>query len=407
MIFIELIICFALYFVTLLLIWQFVGYPILMALITLRSQADIKSSYLPSVSIIIPTYNEHSQIENRINNILQLDYPKDKYEIMVVDSGSTDGTAELVNYIKNEKELRTSLRLLNEEERNGKASAINFGKKNAKFDIILVTDANSKFSKNVLKEMMHHFKDPKVGAVGGRYCVENPDYAITQSESFYWDLERIMRTGESLIDSACLFHGEINAWRKNIVDADCNALSEDLDMCIQIRKKGYKIQYEPKAIVYEPSATTYDDQIKQRKRTCIGTIQAIFKHWKFFLFPKDIYSLVIMPSHKILTIVSPFLLITILICYILIGNINTILIHASLSIIAFIACLIVLLYLKSKFTIKFDGYDTKSGNMTLKMIPKIANYVLLNEYLIMLAWKSYLFKDYSVLWEKIESSRLN
>jgi hypothetical protein len=91
----------------------------------------------------------------------------------------------------------------------------------------------------------------------------------------------------------------------------------------------------------------------------------------------------------------------------LIGNIQVIFIHAILSITVFSVCFIILLYLKSKLTTKFKEYPKKSGNITLKMIPKIANYVLLNEYLILLAWKSYLFKDYSVLWEKIESSRLN
>ena len=390
------------YISTFLLIWYFVIYPVLMSIFALKLGNSPHDLFYPQVSIIIPTYNEEKVIENRINNIMDLNYPKEKYEIIIVDSGSTDNTVKIVENMG----LNSHLTMVMEQNRNGKASAINFGKKYANYDIVLVTDANAIFDKDVLKNMMPHFKDPKVGAVGGRYCVSNPDNSITQSESFYWDLEVIMRIGESIIDSASLFHGEINAWRKDIVEADITALSEDLDMCIQIRKKGYKIQYEPKSVVFEPSATTVDDQIKQRKRTSIGTIQTIFKHWKFFMFPKNLYSLFIVHSHKTLAMLSPFLIITILISYIMIWNINIILIQLVSSIILFSIFLVVLLYLKSKIMGEINQY-TNQGKISITMIPKIVKYVLLNEYLILMAWKSYLLKDYSVLWEKVESSRLN
>jgi len=297
-----------LYLLSFLLIWQFVGYPSLMAVVALRAKPKNKDySFQPFVSVIVPTYNEEKVIEKRIENLLDLDYSKDKYEIIVVDSGSTDKTADIIEAaIKKHEKNKPVLRFLKENERKGKASAINFGKKHAKGEIVLITDANSIFDKNVLKEMMPHFKNPKVGAVGGRYCVANPENPLASSESFYWDLEYLMRRGESTLDSACLFHGEINAWRKYLIDADTQMLSEDLDMCIRIRKKGYKIEYEPNAIVYEPSAITREDQVKQRKRTSVGTIQNMFKHWKYFLPPRDWYSLLIFPSHKGLAMFSPF-----------------------------------------------------------------------------------------------------
>jgi len=374
-----------------------------MAVVAIRAKPRTKDyAYQPFVSVIVPTYNEEKVIEKRIENLLELDYPKDRYELIVVDSGSTDKTSHIVKEtIKKHENNQPTLRLLIEKERKGKASAINFGKKHAKGDIVLVTDANSIFDKNVLKEMMPHFKNPKVGAVGGRYCVANPESPLAASESFYWDLEYIMRRGESALDSACLFHGEINAWRKDIVDADTRMLSEDLDICIKIRRKGYKIEYEPEAMVYEPSATTPEDQIKQRKRTSIGTIQNMFKHLGYFIPPRDLYSFLIFPSHKALAMLSPFVLFAIPILYLLTWGIRAVITHFAFTLFIFVGLFTLLMLLKSKLT-KDGGLKSK---LSISSIPNVVYYVLLNEYLILLAWKDFIFRKYSVLWEKVESAR--
>lgn len=90
-----------LYLASFLLIYQFVGYPSLMAIAALKSNPKNKDySHQPFVSIVVPTYNEEKVIANRIENLVVLDYPKSQYEIIVVDSGSTDKTAEIVEETK-------------------------------------------------------------------------------------------------------------------------------------------------------------------------------------------------------------------------------------------------------------------------------------------------------------------
>jgi biofilm PGA synthesis N-glycosyltransferase PgaC len=392
-----------LYLLSFLLIWQFVGYPSLMGVIALRAKPKAKDySFQPFVSILVPTYNEERVIEKRIENLLGLDYTKENYEIIVVDSGSTDRTAELVEAaVKKQENNRPTLRLIKEDERRGKASAINFGKKHAKGEIVLVTDANALFDENVLKEMMPHFKDPKVGAVGGRYGVANPENPLAASASFYWDLEYIMRRGESVLDSACLFHGELNAWRKDLVDADPKMLSEDLDMCITIRKRGYKIDYEPDAKVYEPSPATASDQIKQRKRTSVGTIQNIFKHLDFLMLPSNFYSFLIFPSHKTLAMFSPLFLLLIPVLYIFAWDIKAIAMHLILTLLIFFLMLSLLLSLKSRLI----NHERSGISAPASPLTNIIYYVLLNEYLILLAWIDFIFRKYSILWEKAESAR--
>lgn len=397
------IIIILLYLLSFLLIWQFVGYPSLTAVVALKAKPKNKDySYQPFVSIIVPTYNEDKVIEKRIENLFDLDYPKDKYEIIVVDSCSTDKTTQVVeDTIKKYEDCEPALRLIKEEERKGKASAINLGKKHAEGEIVLITDANSIFDKKVLKEMMPHFKNPKVGAVSGRYFISNPDKTLPSSEAFYWEIEHTTLLGESYLDSISTVIGTISAWRKELMNFRSKAISEDLDMTIQARRNGYKIRYEPEAKVYEPSATTPEDQIKQRKRTSLGTIQNMFKHFGYLLAPRDLYSILIFPSHKALAMFSPFILLAIPILYVLTWDIKVIVTHFVITVFIFAGMFALLMLLKSKL---IEGDRTKS-TFSMSTIPKIVYYVLLNEYLILLAWKDFIFRRYSVLWERAESTR--
>jgi cellulose synthase/poly-beta-1,6-N-acetylglucosamine synthase-like glycosyltransferase len=354
-------------------------------------------SYQPFVSIIIPTYNEDGVIEKRIQNLRDLHYPNEKYEILVVDSGSSDHTRSIVRRISKEGGT-PQIRLVCEDQRNGKASAINCGKKHAAGDIILVTDANSVFDERALEELIPHFKDHDVGAVGGRYVVANPETQLPCTEQFYWHFENMLRTGESAADSACLFEGSINAWRKDIVDADVAMISEDLDMSISIRKTGYKVAFEPNALSYEPAPTSFSEQLKQKKRRSVGTIQTIFKHWRYLIVPSDWYRLITFPSHKSLLMFSPFMFVGILLSYVVIWNSSLILSHVF--IISGLFLILLFLYLRS--TPRLHHALVSSGAKVSLL--RVALYVLFDEYLLLLAWKDFFFRRHSVLWEKIDTT---
>jgi biofilm PGA synthesis N-glycosyltransferase PgaC len=390
----------AVYTLAILLIWTFVGYPLLMLRFALHRRDDNKDySFQPFISILVPTFNEEAVIQKRIQNLQALKYPKDKFEILVVDSGSSDATMSVVERMCHESEA-PRVRLVCEDQRRGKASAINCGTAHAAGDIVLVTDANSLFDENVLAELAPNFKNVKIGGVGGRYVVSNPENPLPSVEQFYWELEDVLRTGESELDSACLFQGEINAWRKSIVKADPAMIGEDLDMSIVIRKKGYKVAFEPKAICYEPSPTSFAEQLTQKKRRCLGTIQNIFKHWHYLFAPRDWYSLLIFPSHKGLLMFTPFMFIGILLGYVLIWNPYLILEH--LFIMSAVFLILLLVYLRYVPRLKQAYVTTRRVKVRL---PAIAYYVLFDEYLLLLAWKDFLFGRYSILWEQVSSTR--
>jgi biofilm PGA synthesis N-glycosyltransferase PgaC len=390
----------AVYTLAILLIWTFVGYPLLMLRFALHRRDDNKDySFQPFISILVPTFNEEAVIQKRIQNLQALKYPKDKFEILVVDSGSSDATMSVVERMCHESEA-PRVRLVCEDQRRGKASAINCGTAHAAGDIVLVTDANSLFDENVLAELAPNFENVKIGGVGGRYVVSNPENPLPSVEQFYWELEDVLRTGESELDSACLFQGEINAWRKSIVKADPAMIGEDLDMSIVIRKKGYKVAFEPKAICYEPAPISFAEQLTQKKRRCLGTIQNIFKHWHYLFAPRDWYSLLIFPSHKGLLMFTPFMFIGILLGYVLIWNPYLILEH--LFIMSAVFLILLLVYLRYVPRLQQAYVTTRRVKVRL---PAIAYYVLFDEYLLLLAWKDFLFGRYSVLWEQVSSTR--
>lgn len=389
-------------FITL-LFWQFLGYPLLMARVNKKHKPpDNDYSYRPFISIIVPAYNEGTVIRRRIENLISQDYPGDKFEIIVVASGSTDDTPEIAREFEKDT---SNVKVLEEDRRMGKASAINLGKSQAKGEIILVTDANTLFEENVLKEIAPHFKNPETGAVGGRFVLSNVENALLRASSFYWEIESLIRRGESILDSACLFHGEINAWRKDIIEADTGSLAEDLDMAIRIRRQGFRIVYEPGAVAYEAGPATRKEQIIQKKRTTIGTIQGFFKHKRYLWLPKDRYSGIIFHSHKTLQVFSPFLLLgalAVLIALLVLGKFVT-------PIACILATVIVFTVLLRLLTGEISDIRDPSDSCGEEALPinlfGILSYVFLHEYIILLAWKDYIIKNYSVPWEKVESTR--
>jgi biofilm PGA synthesis N-glycosyltransferase PgaC len=392
-----------LFILSFLIVWEFAGYPLLMTVVALRRKPQSKDySYQPFVSIIVPAHNEEASIEARVYDLYSQNYPNQNYEIIIVDSGSTDGTSRIVQRLieLNKDDDLPRLSLVSEAQRKGKGSAIIVGTSHAKGDVLLVTDANCVFNLDALKELAPHFKNPQVGAVGGRYVVQNPVNKLTLSTKFYRDLEHLLRTGESILDSAVLFDGEMNAWRRGLVDIDPSRPTEDFEMCIKIRQAGYKIEYEPEAVVYEAAPTTLKEQVKQRRKNGVGTIASILHNFKYLIVPKDLYRLLLLPSHKSLAILSPFILLAVLALCLVAHDWAFVLFYMTVTIAAFGVTFGLLTYGRSLLG---DGYRT--NRMTIAAITRISWYTLLNMYIVLVAWKDIMTGNYSESWEMVRTTR--
>ena len=379
-----------LYAITLLIVWQMALYPTFCyAIYRLLPPLSLKD-YSPFLTVIVPVYNEERSLATRIKNIEEEGYPH--LEVIIVESGSSDKTYEIALDLQKDYE---NVRVIREGVRRGKASAIAAAQGMAQGEIIVITDANAFFGKNALQLAARHFSKDNVGGVDGRLVMPAVTPGIPHSSSFYWTLEYMMRCGESRLDSTCTMHGGFSAIRKGIVNPDASIISEDLDMALQIRKKGLTIAYEPQAIVFEKAASTPTEQIIQKKKNVIGTLLCTGKHRDMFLPPRNLYSLLIYPSHKMLPLLLPFMFLSLPLFYAILGG-EVMKIH-----LLFFASL----YIVSNMALLALMPAGEGLNLSLNNIAKIYLYFLLQQYIVLLAWKDFLTGNYSALWEKVESTR--
>jgi len=199
-------------------------------------------SYRPKVTIVVPTYNEASLIKRKLDNIASQDYPKELLEIIVVDSASTDGTPSIVReWMENHRDLK--IVLIEEGVRRGKAFALNNALRLTSGEVVVVTDADSLWiSRDTLANALSWFSDSRVGAVT---CIKQPvGEGFAGIEKGYRDYYNVVRLGESKKHSTPVFHGELAAFRKDLLvqlgGFPTDIGSDDSHTATLIALKGYR-----------------------------------------------------------------------------------------------------------------------------------------------------------------------
>lgn len=236
-----------------------------------------KSNYLPYVSIVIPAHNEEEVIENTIKSSLNLDYPKDRYEIIVVNDGSTDRTAEIVRkYIGTGK-----VKLIN-QKKSGKGSAVNKGISESKGELIVVQDADTVVEKDTLKKLVPFFEDEKVGAVVSTIKPINKNGLMEKMQLIEYLFAIFFRRLMSFANTLFLTPGAFSIYRKSALEKvgpfDENNLTEDLEMGFRLRKNGYKILSSINACSYTKVPSGIYRLYRQRIRWNRGMIKNTLKY---------------------------------------------------------------------------------------------------------------------------------
>lgn len=382
-----------------LLYWHLLGYPLLMAGLRRRPRPNVPVEAPPQVSVILPVYNEERNLGPRVENLLAQDYPMDRLEIIIVESGSTDGTAPVA------RELAArvpNLKVVVQGSRLGKASAVAAGKTVAEGTIIVVSDANTVYDHATLSKLVQPFGDPSIGGVGGRFVPRNASDPNAAGSDLYWSLEQIMRAGEAALDSCCTFHGEVYAWRRELVEPDSEAIIDDFDSAVQIRRKGYRIGYAPDALAYESVPTWVGDMAIQWKKNALGAIQCAFRNWRFLLGRPNFYTYLIFPSHKGLQVLQPFLLL--LAAVALFGA------FVSGGLFLEVAVIVSLFVILSAATaallfVEIKREPTRESSSFVHPSSWILTFFAF-QYAVLLAWKDYILGKRDVRWEKVESTRV-
>ena len=248
------------------------------------------NGYAPFVSIIVPIYNEVKVVRQSIKSLLELDYSN--YEIIIVNDGSTDGTAEaseeLVG-IHDALNSKVKVSLINRPN-GGKAQALNAGIKISQANFILCMDGDSQLSPDSLKLAVRHFVDPKIGAVAGNVKVLNRKKFFTDLQALeYIEGLNMSRSAQSYVRLVNIIPGPIGLFRKQaIMDAglySSDTFAEDADLTLKILAGGWKIYYEPKSISYTEAPEKLQQLLKQRYRWTRGIIQSIRKHKNLMVNP--------------------------------------------------------------------------------------------------------------------------
>lgn len=261
------------------LLWPTLGYPVALAALgrLLGRRIEKREGYEPGVTVIVPTHNEVALIRRRLLDIAGYDYDPAKVEVIVVDSGSTDGTADVVEQVRKEGVL-PRLRLIREEERRGKAAATNLALPEAQGEIIVVTDALTLFEPRALRNLVANFADPTVGAVTGDFRVPEQLTVSQREEGLFWALRNRLRRLEAAIDSTPFLSGEMCCYRRSLVrHVDEDSMADDMNVALRLRQAGYRAIVDGEASFSEARSASFRELDAAKSRRAVGGIQELMR----------------------------------------------------------------------------------------------------------------------------------
>jgi cellulose synthase/poly-beta-1,6-N-acetylglucosamine synthase-like glycosyltransferase len=243
------------------LVWTQVGYPLLAAALAhLRGRPVRKSDFTPRVTVIVAAHNEQTVIRRRLQNLLELDYPPDRFEIVVASDASTDETDELVEEVAAREPRVRLLRC----PRGGKVSAQNLAVRQTDAEILAFSDANAQWRPDALRKLVRNFADPDVAYVCGGHFYEEADGS--NREGTYWRWEAWLRRNESRLGSITGGIGPIYSVRRSdYVDVDPR-FGHDLALPYLMVQHGRRAVFEPEAVAWEKPSRDIEDEYRRKVR---------------------------------------------------------------------------------------------------------------------------------------------
>jgi cellulose synthase/poly-beta-1,6-N-acetylglucosamine synthase-like glycosyltransferase len=341
-----------------LIVYTYIGFPmfvVLRGLLLGRPYRREELTTLPSISIVISAYNEAKTIAEKLDNILSLDYPRGKLEVVIASDGSNDGTDRVVERYK---ELGVKLLSL---PRQGKASALNAAVAASTGEILVFSDANSMYKSDAIQALVKPFADPEIGGVAGNqvYLSEVSGGSSSDGERVYWNFDRMLKQFQGRSGNTLAATGAIYAIRKCLFRPIPDGVADDLVTSTSVIAQGYRLIFAPDAIAYEPVAATNRVEFGRKLRVMI-------RSWRAFIFMRELlnpfrygfYALQFF-SHKILRYLAVFPLLLLFLVSPLLWNTGLIYQIATIAQVVFYSCAL----------LGFLLNETRFGQMKMLTIP--------------------------------------
>jgi len=291
--------------------YVYLGYPLLLFILSKLQPASLihKVEITPSVSLLVAAYNEAKVIEQKIENCLAINYPRNKLEIIIASDGSTDITNEIVRKYQNQ-----GVKLVALENNQGKSVAQNRMVTEAHNDIFIFTDADVMLQPCAVIEINKNFADEKVGCVIGKITYINlGDTSVSEGEGIYWKYEQFLRYKESELGNFAMGSGFM-AIRRNFFHPLNPHEGEDFVLPIRTAMSGYRVVYEPESIsetlLHQNNAR---NMLISKVRVISKDLRGLFNYRSIlnpFRYPLYSWGLI---SHKLLRWLVPYFLVLLLV----------------------------------------------------------------------------------------------
>jgi len=288
-----------------LIIYCYFLYPFFLGLVArYRYRPVHKSLFQPTISILMAVYNEEDVIERKIKNLLTLDYPQDKMEILIASDGSTDETNAIAKKFTDKR-----LHFFENNVRRGKIKTIQGLVQRAKNDILVFNDARQLMAPDAVKQLVDNFADVTVGCASGELIFLEANEGTAQGINLYWRYEKYIRGLESRLHSMMGATGAIYAIRRELYpEVPSHVILDDMFIPFKIIQKGYRAIYDETAKAYDEVANDPKEEHRRKARTLFGNYQ-LFTMMPQMFNPFRSPIAIQLFSHKFLRLMVPFLMI--------------------------------------------------------------------------------------------------
>jgi cellulose synthase/poly-beta-1,6-N-acetylglucosamine synthase-like glycosyltransferase len=266
-------------------------------------------SYEPTISVVVATYEEESMIVKKLDNLAQVDYPKEKMELIIVDSASRDATVSLSEgWAKKHPELK--MLIIQQKERKGLVNAIIEGLNNATGEVFIKSDADCMIYPDSIRKALKYLPDQQIGSVAGLHrIVSKKETSSVRTEKTYREFYGMLRIGESKLYGTVLYEGELMLAKRQLlakIGFDETVGGDDVAIALRMALNGYRAITADDCFFVEQTPYTWKERINQKFRRARHVFQALWKYKFLINRENNVFHKLILPFETYIYVVNPF-----------------------------------------------------------------------------------------------------